>query len=153
MNGNFESAIGRLGDEWASLPSATVAQPRRSWQFMSAALGGGKFNESKAERSRLAATPKQSPIEALISKRAQQERQALQEIDQDLLQQVSMAPEPPAPIMQQYQPQQIGVQPNPVRDTMLSQLRAEAMQERTKPLRLSIADTWDNTEIKPEEYT
>lgn len=43
MAGRLEAAIDKLGREWASLPSATVAQPRRSLEFAfeSFGLAGG----------------------------------------------------------------------------------------------------------------
>jgi muramidase (phage lysozyme) len=36
--GNFKDAIGKLGQEWASLPSSTYAQPTRSADFINNAL-------------------------------------------------------------------------------------------------------------------
>lgn len=38
MAGNFEGAVGKLGGTWASLPSSTHPQGKRSWEFMSKAL-------------------------------------------------------------------------------------------------------------------
>lgn len=37
--GDFKSAIGKLGGRWASLPTSKYAQPKRSWEFVSEALG------------------------------------------------------------------------------------------------------------------
>ena len=38
-NGNYKSAIGKLGKEWASLPTSTYAQGKRSWDFVNKQLG------------------------------------------------------------------------------------------------------------------
>ena len=40
LNGNYQSAIKKLGGEWASLPSSKYAQAKRSWDFVSKHLGG-----------------------------------------------------------------------------------------------------------------
>lgn len=39
LNGRWESAIGKLGKEWASLPSSTYKQGKRSWDFVNKHLG------------------------------------------------------------------------------------------------------------------
>lgn len=39
LNGRWESAIGKLGKEWASLPSSTYKQGKRSWDFVNKQLG------------------------------------------------------------------------------------------------------------------
>lgn len=39
MSGNWNGATGKLGKEWASLPSSTYAQGKRSWDFVSKQLG------------------------------------------------------------------------------------------------------------------
>jgi hypothetical protein len=41
LNGNYQSAIGKLGSEWASLPSSKYKQGKRSWEFANERLGGG----------------------------------------------------------------------------------------------------------------
>ena len=42
LNGNFKGAIGKLGKEWASLPTSTYAQGKRSWDFIDKQLGNNK---------------------------------------------------------------------------------------------------------------
>lgn len=39
LQGNWQSAIGKLGKEWASLPSSTYKQGKRSWDFVNKHLG------------------------------------------------------------------------------------------------------------------
>ena len=39
QRGDYKAAIGKLGKEWASLPSSTYAQGKRSWDFVSKQLG------------------------------------------------------------------------------------------------------------------
>ncbi|WP_180072224.1 glycoside hydrolase family 104 protein [Acinetobacter sp. YH12200] len=39
LNGNWQSAIQKTGKEWASLPSSTYKQGKRSWDFANKALG------------------------------------------------------------------------------------------------------------------
>ncbi|NNP70923.1 glycoside hydrolase family 104 protein [Acinetobacter sp. Ac_5812] len=40
LKGNYTSAVQKLGKEWASLPSSTYAQGKRSWDFVKQRLGG-----------------------------------------------------------------------------------------------------------------
>lgn len=40
INGNWQSAIKKLGPEWASLPSSNYKQNKRSWDFVNSFLGG-----------------------------------------------------------------------------------------------------------------
>lgn len=40
LNGNYQSAIKKLGGTWASLPSSTYAQPKKSWAETNKLLGG-----------------------------------------------------------------------------------------------------------------
>lgn len=40
LNGNWKGAIGKLGSEWASLPSSNYKQGKRSWEFANQRLGG-----------------------------------------------------------------------------------------------------------------
>lgn len=39
VSGNFKSAIKKLGGTWASLPSSTYKQPKRSWDWVDKTLG------------------------------------------------------------------------------------------------------------------
>ena len=39
MSGNWNGATGKLGKEWASLPSSQYKQGKRSWDFMNKQLG------------------------------------------------------------------------------------------------------------------
>ena len=39
IKGNYKSAVLKLGPEWASLPSSTYKQGKRSWDFVSKQLG------------------------------------------------------------------------------------------------------------------
>jgi muramidase (phage lysozyme) len=41
LSGNYQSAIGKLGPEWASLPSSTYKQGKRSWGDVNKFLGSG----------------------------------------------------------------------------------------------------------------
>jgi len=52
LSGDYNTAIAKLGRIWASLPSSTAAQPKRSAAFMAKALGG-----LPAKTSRIAASP------------------------------------------------------------------------------------------------
>jgi muramidase (phage lysozyme) len=38
VNGNFDAAISKLGDEWASLPSSKAGQPKRTKEFINTTL-------------------------------------------------------------------------------------------------------------------
>lgn len=40
INGDFKGAVGKLGGTWASLPSSTYAQPKRSWSELG--MSGGQ---------------------------------------------------------------------------------------------------------------
>lgn len=40
-NGNFNAAVGKLGNIWASLPSSPYSQPKRSAEWVAKELGGG----------------------------------------------------------------------------------------------------------------
>lgn len=44
MMGRFQQAIGKLGSEWASLPSSRYAQPKRSWDNINKMLGSSGGN-------------------------------------------------------------------------------------------------------------
>lgn len=44
IKGDFRGAIGKLGKEWASLPSSTYAQPKRSWGYLG--LGNGSTSQA-----------------------------------------------------------------------------------------------------------
>ncbi len=48
LNGRWESAIGKLGKEWASLPSSTYKQGKRSWDFVNKHLGSNVQIQSYA---------------------------------------------------------------------------------------------------------
>lgn len=39
VKGDFNAAVNKLGNRWASLPSSNYAQPKRSWGFVNKALG------------------------------------------------------------------------------------------------------------------
>lgn len=39
LNGNYKAAVQKLGGEWASLPSSTYKQGKRSWDFVNGQLG------------------------------------------------------------------------------------------------------------------
>ena len=39
LNGNYRAAVQKLGGEWASLPSSTYKQGKRSWGFVNRQLG------------------------------------------------------------------------------------------------------------------
>ncbi|WP_151738254.1 glycoside hydrolase family 104 protein [Acinetobacter junii] len=41
LKGNWQAAIQKTGKEWASLPSSTYKQGKRSWGFANKQLGGG----------------------------------------------------------------------------------------------------------------
>lgn len=41
LKGNWQAAIQKTGKEWASLPSSTYKQGKRSWDFANKQLGGG----------------------------------------------------------------------------------------------------------------
>ena len=41
LKGNWQAAIQKTGKEWASLPSSTYKQGKRSWDFANQKLGGG----------------------------------------------------------------------------------------------------------------
>lgn len=40
VSGNYQAAVKKLGREWASLPSSTYKQGKRSWDFVNKQLGG-----------------------------------------------------------------------------------------------------------------
>lgn len=39
INGDYRTAIGKLGGTWASLPSSKYAQPKKSWEQINRAIG------------------------------------------------------------------------------------------------------------------
>lgn len=68
LNGRWESAIRKLGKEWASLPSSTYKQGKRSWDFVNKHLGsniqpqqGPNFVDLKALGYKPQATQKAQP--------------------------------------------------------------------------------------------
>ena len=55
LKGDWKTAIDKLGGEWASLPSSTYKQPKRSWAYTLAALpGGDKYQPSAAPAASVA---------------------------------------------------------------------------------------------------
>lgn len=56
LNGRWESAIGKLGKEWASLPSSTYKQGKRSWDFVNKHLG------SNIQQQQPNTQPQRAPI-------------------------------------------------------------------------------------------
>lgn len=67
QSGNWEAAINKLGDEWASLPSSKYSQPKRDWAFVQKHLGisGGQLPEMQfASKSQEPLVPTQGPAQA-----------------------------------------------------------------------------------------
>ena len=60
LNGNWQSAVGKLGKEWASLPSSTYAQNKRGWDFVNKHLGSNitGLPQQQAQRRQQAPQPK-----------------------------------------------------------------------------------------------
>ena len=48
MNGDFQTAIQKSGKTWASLPSSTYAQGKKSWDFVNQKLGQSTSNDTTA---------------------------------------------------------------------------------------------------------
>lgn len=46
--GNFQTAIEKLGNRWASLPSSPYSQPKKSWEWVQARLGDQPVQERPA---------------------------------------------------------------------------------------------------------
>lgn len=51
LNGNWQSAIQKTGKEWASLPSSTYKQGKRSWDFANKALGSNIQQPSSQQQN------------------------------------------------------------------------------------------------------
>lgn len=63
IKGDFRGAIGKLGKEWASLPSSTYAQPKRSWGYLG--LGNGSTSQVPQQQRPQAPQPKFTDLSAL----------------------------------------------------------------------------------------
>lgn len=51
MKGDFNKAIGKLGGEWASLPTSTAPQPKKSWSEIEKMVGaGGRGPDRKSSK-------------------------------------------------------------------------------------------------------
>lgn len=53
MKGDFTKAVGKLGGEWASLPSSPYAQPKKSWKDIQNMVGEVKAPDRKPAQSRI----------------------------------------------------------------------------------------------------
>lgn len=53
MKGDFTKAVGKLGSEWASLPSSSYAQPKKSWKDIQAMVGEIKPPNRKPAQNRI----------------------------------------------------------------------------------------------------
>ncbi|WP_168395112.1 glycoside hydrolase family 24 protein [Acinetobacter indicus] len=53
IKGDFTKAIGKLGGEWASLPSSNYAQPKKSWEDIKAMVGEIKPPNRKPAQNRI----------------------------------------------------------------------------------------------------
>lgn len=53
IKGDFTKAIGKLGDEWASLPSSNYAQPKKSWEDIKAMVGDIEPPKRKPAQNRI----------------------------------------------------------------------------------------------------
>ena len=53
MKGDFTKAVGKLGNEWASLPSSPYAQPKKSWKDIQNMVGEVKTPDRKPAQSRI----------------------------------------------------------------------------------------------------
>ena len=53
MKGDFTKAVGKLGREWASLPSSPYAQPKKSWDDIKAMVGEIKPPNRKPAQNRI----------------------------------------------------------------------------------------------------
>ncbi|MEQ1410950.1 glycoside hydrolase family 24 protein [Acinetobacter indicus] len=53
IKGDFTKAVGKLGGEWASLPSSPYAQPKKSWKDIQNMVGEVKTPDRKPAQSRI----------------------------------------------------------------------------------------------------
>ena len=53
IKGDFTKAVGKLGGEWASLPSSSYAQPKKSWSDIKAMVGEIKPPNRKPAQNRI----------------------------------------------------------------------------------------------------
>ena len=53
MKGDFTKAVGKLGNEWASLPSSPYAQPKKSWKDIQNMVGEIKAPDRKPAQNRI----------------------------------------------------------------------------------------------------
>ena len=53
IKGDFTKAVGKLGGEWASLPSSNYAQPKKSWKDIQAMVGEIKPPNRKPAQNRI----------------------------------------------------------------------------------------------------
>lgn len=96
LNGNWQSAVGKLGKEWASLPSSTYAQNKRGWDFVNKHLGSnitGLPQQQAQQRARPISasqfnqiTQQRSPLVKLSNLQSQQTPQRSQLVKVDSLQ-------------------------------------------------------------------
>lgn len=96
VNGNWQTAISKLGKEWASLPSSTYAQNKRGWDFVNKHLGSnitGLPQQQAQQRARPISasqfnqiTQQRSPLVKLNELQSQQTPQRSQLIKIDSLQ-------------------------------------------------------------------
>lgn len=59
LNGDYQTAVKKLGSEWASLPSSPHPQGKRSWDFVNKQLGG---NPQQTALQRISANDMQKLI-------------------------------------------------------------------------------------------
>jgi hypothetical protein len=82
LNGNFKGAIGKLGSEWASLPTSTFAQGKRSWNFINKQLGsnnqGNLYEPEMVPKNMIAAKSNYEP--ELVPKSMMQTTQIQQQV-------------------------------------------------------------------------
>lgn len=78
LKGNYTSAVQKLGKEWASLPSSTYAQGKRSWDFVKQKLGednsgrtplSGKWNDLISSENQNLRAPILGKWDSLISQK------------------------------------------------------------------------------------
>lgn len=53
IKGDFTKAVGKLGNEWASLPSSPYAQPKKSWRDIQNMVGEVKAPDRKPAQNRI----------------------------------------------------------------------------------------------------
>lgn len=72
LRGNWQAAIQKTGKEWASLPSSTYKQGKRSWDFVNKHLGSNIQQQQQGYQSQPIGKISASQLEGILKPKAPQ---------------------------------------------------------------------------------